>query len=562
MAANSEDSQEILSQAERRVLNNEADKAEAALQLASKVTWEDEIAVLVDPKSHIMHTLLWAVGAVFTFLFLVIVVPNNAKHVVTLTNFKMLRPSDLTSALQPTSQDALSTRWLCQAKEPWGPDSMCKCITSNPCKDAAACAASEKKCYATVVPVYAHVFAGYDATGYNIVIAFFFIHMAVMLNMATETVEEEEEKQKKKGEIELDELPQLDAGKALLNPIDDTEYTAVTNRLIMGRFQRLGPKSTTFKPPNSEKDNLLPAAENPQQTAEETKKSRMWTHWFSEKIKSRFVRLFFLEVLAAFCFILSIIRLDLVKGKDSQTCDLGQNTCMTQHFISTVTMVLSIVDILYFAAAFYHEWREMPFKHAVFVVSTTEDIHYIAAFMLLISSFTALSGVHDDMTIMFDVLLMLFIGFMQSLQHNIMLAREVFVTHCETYESIIMTDNLSRKHSVASTILSYFLYTRLFIFVVIGGASFVFFERIDSSVGGGGTTANWNSYMRFVASLVSLTPSLFGDVSFEIQNHMSAKAGKYVQYSGAHGWRRTIYLMYIIIFVVFSFKNYGTEKNT
>jgi len=124
-----------------------------------------------------------------------------------------------------------------------------------------------------------------------------------------------------------------------------------------------------------------------------------------------------------------------------------------------------------------------------------------------------------------------------------------------------VTDTQHTTYSVSDTILSFFLYTRLFIFVIITGSSFVFFERLDTSVGAGGTTASWNGYMRFVASLVCLTPSFFGDMSYEaVHSFYLKKTNEHVVYSGAATWRRTIYLMYIIVFVLVSFKTYPVVR--
>ena len=53
-----------------------------------------------------------------------------------------------------------------------------------------------------------------------------------------------------------------------------------------------------------------------------------------------------------------------------------------------------------------------------------QDLNYITEFMLIISTFSAQSGEHDDHTIFLDVACVLLIGFMQHLSHLTMLLKE------------------------------------------------------------------------------------------------------------------------------------------
>ncbi len=286
-------------------------------------------------------------------------------------------------------------------------------------------------------------------------------------------------------------------------------------------------------------------------------------------MKQPLLRLFLLAVLASTCFGLTVWRqtdlIDRIKEKE-QKCDL-ENPCVTQDFLSAFLFAVIILDLGMCLVIAIMEAVKMegqnPFVHSEFAISTWEDLHNMLAFMLLAASFSAQSGVHDDTTVLFDVLVVMFIGFMQSVQHNIMLIKEVFIKHCmkDNAAFLQLTDTQHTTYSVSDTILSFFLYTRLFIFVIITGSSFVFFERLDTSVGAGGTTASWNGYMRFVASLVSLTPSFFGDMSYEaVHSFYLKRTNEHVVYSGAATWRRTVYLMYIIVFVLVSFKTYPVVR--
>jgi hypothetical protein len=227
-------------------------------------------------------------------------------------------------------------------------------------------------------------------------------------------------------------------------------------------------------------------------------------------------------------------------------------------------MTLCLLDALLCVVAGVMLVNGNKMEHSEFAIATYEDMHNIVAFMLLAASFGALSGVHDDTTLLMDVLTIMVIGFLQGVQHNTMLAKEIFIEHCEkTAEAEkvgMLKDGMGKEHYVCTTILSFFLYTRLFIFVLITGCSFVFYMRLSSSVGTGETTGNFYAYMRFLASLVGLTPSFFGDVAYEVTHAATLKvSGTHLKYSGAHMWRRTIYLLYIIFFAVLSWKTYAVE---
>jgi hypothetical protein len=178
-----------------------------------------------------------------------------------------------------------------------------------------------------------------------------------------------------------------------------------------------------------------------------------------------------------------------------------------------------------------------------------EDLTLAAACMTLVASFTALSGVHDDTTILFDVVTVSFILFVQSVQHKVMVMRETVIKHCEK-STIVLCDGLGKEHMLSSEVLAYFLHTRLFIFVVIVTSTYVFFERIEPTLGPKDSASTWNSYMRNVALLVSLIPNLSSDISYEFFHMREMRvSGEHMTYTGGAMWRRTIYLVYIILFI-------------
>jgi hypothetical protein len=130
-----------------------------------------------------------------------------------------------------------------------------------------------------------------------------------------------------------------------------------------------------------------------------------------------------------------------------------------------------------------------------------------------------------------------------------MVMRETVIKHCEK-STIVLCDGLGKKHMLSSEVLAYFLHTRLFIFVVIVTSTYVFFERIEPTLGPKDSASTWNSYMRNVALLVSLIPNLSSDISYEFFHMREMRvSGEHMTYTGAAMWRRTIYLVYIILFI-------------
>jgi hypothetical protein len=67
------------------------------------------------------------------------------------------------------------------------------------------CNEIETNCSGKVVPSYAQVYVGYDSSYWNILIAFFYLHIVVMLNMYIETREDElrKEKESRKDDNEI-----------------------------------------------------------------------------------------------------------------------------------------------------------------------------------------------------------------------------------------------------------------------------------------------------------------------------------------------------------------------
>jgi hypothetical protein len=166
---------------------------------------------------------------------------------------------------------------------------------------------------------------------------------------------------------------------------------------------------------------------------------------------------------------------------------------------------------------------------------------------------------------LFDILVVGVIGFLQSVQHNVMRQREHVISFCNRQDNKAATESQvkacnGRAVTVEKDVVGYFLYTRLFIFLFMIGSGFVFFGRIEATTFAQDTNATWFYYMRNVAVLVSILPNLLSDISYEIWHSVNYKAtGDHTVYVGPHFWRRTIFLVYMIGFILLNWKNYVYE---
>lgn len=247
------------------------------------------------------------------------------------------------------------------------------------------------------------------------------------------------------------------------------------------------------------------------------------------------------------------------KDKD-QTCPA--DGCMTQTLLTVVTIALSGITVVVLCVnSIAHLSGGSTLKIPLLAMSVMEDIYNTAAFMLLVASFSTMSGVHDDTTVFFDILVVMFIGFVQTIQHIIMLQREGLISYCRD-AGLTIYDTFGRSHTVEVTILSYFLYTRLFLFSVIAITVFVFVQRIQPSISSSGFSQSWNYHMRNATLLLSLTPSIISDISYELNHIVNMRSkGEYSPYVGAHAWRRGIFLWSIIVYCVISFKSLQLDSS-
>lgn len=512
---------------------------------------ESQIESFMHPKNHLAHTLLFVVSAVLTVIHSA--TSSLVDNSVTLTTVRLLRVDELYDRAAITSKDQILARWKCNVSsnitlDPWGPDSMCRCVRREACTGIACGDELERKCYKKVAPATANVFAGYDVGYLNVIIAFFLIHIAVLMNMTIETKRSESESESLSGPSPLH--PDLD-------PHDYPDPDSLPDYLK----KKFGRKVVPLR--------NFPVIAGPEDQAPLVPDTSIVPASRPNLLQAEPLRLIVLLALSATCAVLSIV---LQAKKDSmrksgQSCDVARdprNACMTQIFFSSMTFFVSFVDCIAILGEFYNYYFAKTWHKPtrLFLAGVLEDANHIIAFMLLTSTFATLSGVHDDATVLFDVLVVLFLGFLQSVQHHLMVQREYVIAYCHalTENRVDYTDHLGRVIKVEKQVLGYFLNTRLFIFVIMILSGVVFLQRIEPSILSNDTSATWHYHMRNVALLVSLLPGVISDLVYEVTHAANMRMqGHHTEYTGPGFWRRSVYLVYMIVFILLSWKTYSVD---
>jgi hypothetical protein len=550
--------------------------------------------VICDPSSQLLHSFLFLFCAVVTIVYLAMFLATD--NTVFLSNFDLLSNGDFMSLSVPMTKDALLQKWQCannntRVDRNWGPDSICKCFSNKECAADKGCANVEDQCYATVVPAYAHVFAGVDNSYFNIVIAFLFIHISVLLNMTIPLLQSKVNEQNGqhddyKGPVQTSIVNGY-AGKATIDSHFDN-FAAGNNKKRRTPDKPQTPQQPNQQPKKTEVTNTTQDPRNSSQVKPtgavqsdngETKgieESDCLATLISEHVTNNlWVRFALLLVLSGFCLVFTGMAMTHKTNKagENQECDLS--SCMTQTFTTILTWVVSSINLVLAIYLLVSKFWVRTVNHAVNVQDGSkksqefykqlhitvahmfEDITIAAAFMLLVSTFSAHGGTHDDTTLFLDVALIAFIAFMLRLQHDIMLCREDVITCCNETTNVY-TDSMGKKHSLNTQVMSYFLNTRLFIFVVVIGSSFVFIERLQATTGVLDTHTTWNQSMRLLVLFTSILPNLCSDASYELV-HVSEmrKSGTHTAYVGPQIWRRTIYLGYVLVLIASSWGTGG-----
>ena len=578
------------------------------------VNVQRNLRIICDPSSQILHSILFAFCAVITIFYLAWFL--QYENVVYLSNFDMLSKTDFTSSIVPNTKDELLRKWQCSKNDTgvdknWGPDSICRCLRNKECAADIGCRNVEEDCHEIVVPAYAHVYAGVDNSYFNIVIAFLFIHISVLLNMTIPLMKEKmDEYEDDSGSYD----PLIPTGTASAPEAPTKGIPIINGRTnnaridINSHFEYFGggaprtpaqleasrKQSETAKAENARNREIAklqadsatnrPIEGEPNGETGTQGDNDCYATWVSDHVtKNVWVRLGLLFVLSAACLIWTGMAMTAATNKAStkepkQQCDLA--SCMTQTFTTILTFVVSLANLGLAGYLLVVKWFARHVKQVfkenigdtknsksllynqlhITLAQVMEDVSVAAAFMLLVSTFSAQGGTRDDTTLFFDMALIAFIAFMLRLQHDIMLYREDVIECCDDSEAeIVHMDSTGKQHTLREQVMSYFLNTRLFIFAVIIGSSFVFVQRLQATTGVLDTHSTWNQSMRMLVLFVSILPNLCNDVSYELEHALEMrKNDKHKSYVGPQIWKRTIYLGYVLVLIASS---WGTDTD-
>ena len=527
------------------------------------IQFTNNLDVLCAMKSQLLHSGLFLVATVMTLAFYAREdIGYKLENNVFLTNFRKLPVDDYLSANKSVinTKDDLINKWLCpQAptqstasltvqplfKESWGPDNVCTCFRAKNCTTTTECVALETSCYKNAVPQYANVYAGSETPFFSILAAFLLIHISVLLNMTIEVMDDGRADAPKAGTDEeqqpLQAIVEQEPSQALVHSTKP-ELVTLDDMRAGSRFRYLavgGGGEVVLHVGKSTYSEKWPAS---------------YMRTLSAALRNLIARFAVLTLLSLGVVVVTLVAYNKKTSQrgPNQKCD-DTTMCLTEIALFVLLLLVSVIATCWFCFSMMHVIMYTSSVGLPSIVTSglrmMEEVTLTAACMSLVASFTALSGVHDDTTILFDVVVVLFIGFMQSVQHRVMLLRETVITHCAK-STIMLCDGLGKTHTLSSEVLAYFLHTRLFIFVVIVTSTYVFFERMQPTLAPMDSANTWNSYMRNVALLVSLIPNLMCDISYEFFHMREMRAsGEHMSYTGAAMWRRTVYLAYIILYV-------------
>ena len=536
------------------------------------------------------------------------------ESIVYLSNYVRMASKDYTHTGTPRSTTELLDKWKCARNynytlvdRLWGPDSICKCLAA--CSAADGCSNLEKDCLDNGAPIYAHVFAGVSNSYYNVVIALLFIHISVLLNMTipllTSKINDDNDDDigiyevvAETSVVTSSKAEQLPVSKALttisnakarmhLNshfeyiikaPQDHPEWDNLTKAEQEKRLaQSEKAKAQHQASINPDVTNVPQANTQKAQPGQEVeaKDTYCWAAWVSKHVtKNMWIRLALYIVLSTLCITFSSFASDNTKSKALTGQECKTFGCVTQTFLGSLEMIISVANFLLslFMIAFkisakstkaindesgMKSRRVLYQDFTVTIMNAMEDITMAGALMLLVSTFSAQGGTRDDTTLFFDVVLIAFISLMLRLQHDVMSMRETLIEHVNSDDSEIKgdsyKDNLENEHKVNTHIMSYFLNTRLFIFAVVAGSSFVFIERLDETTGILDKHSTWNESMRLLVLFVCILPNLCSDISYEVVHGIKMQtSGVHTAYVGPQFWRRTIYLGYVLVLIASS----------
>lgn len=533
--------------------------------------------------------------------------------------------------------DELRYKWRCPSNQQtidiWGPDSMCRCLghyvtpSSASLDPDAAMSKIEETCSKDVVPVYSKVFACSIRGYWNFYIGIIMLHISILFSM--KSVEYARGELPEAPNVEADlvfaKTPSTDEKWAQTRRSTEEVVRDVAARKILSAHRRYKSRKNT---PNT-KDTRFSLATAFDWTRDVDTDDNIYmqvgTHKSQNQWDSTFHRLW--DVLVVLLSILVFIFIVLVFDDKNDFVKFKVGGASTVLYIWS--LVIAIVTALSIGMIYLdpyvfpfiqslmssfkmgrsnqettdtqpqqsgnesgHESMVEGVKLVEYIyLCVMQDLNYITGFMLIISTFSAQSGEHDDHTIFLDIACVLFIGFMQHLSHLTMLLKEEAIGLCEdqiykqhewgqqpggvpnSRTEQLRGDNVDQDRTddirtpkyeakMMDYIFQFFSATRLFIFIIIGISVYIFSVRIGPTAFGQDSVQSWNNNAKIFTLFFFISPSILYDLYYEIVHfdHMR-RYQRHLQYFGPQIWRIWGGIGFIFVFFVMTLQGYGGDDN-
>jgi len=490
----------------------------------------------------------------------------------------------------------LMYKWRCpnanQTVGIWGPDNMCRCLSNFnlPCSDNAASLRDaeevEKTCYRNVVPVYSQVHAGSIRGYWNFYIGLFLIHISILFSMKgiEYPMDEGEGKNTNGGSYVTADLvnppPQdpiyTQGGHPLVRIVDgDANHRPHEGRGHQGKKHKQG--RVKF----SSNDSKLGGAFDWAGDVDEHDDGYMQVGVpFTDNQWNTAVYIFWdflVFVLSATVFILTLFIIS--NTNEFVQYKMGTSSTVLYTWSATIAITTFLVTLLPRLSQLMRRntERDIPYRPTLpklenyLYTCVLQDLNYITGFVLVVSTFSAQSGVHDDNTLFVDIACVVFLGFLQHLSHVTMLMKEEAVGLCEDpmdrlYNAKEGQGEKIRSYAYESQVMDrifqFFSSTRALIFGLMGITAYIFLFRMAPTVFVSNSVADWNSNAKFLTVLYYISPSILYDLYYEFVhfNHMK-RYQRHLEYFGPNLWRIWGGIAFIFVSCIMTFQGYSGDEN-
>jgi hypothetical protein len=216
---------------------------------------------------------------------------------------------------------------------------------------------------------------------------------------------------------------------------------------------------------------------------------------------------------------------------------LTQNQTVGAHCLTTLSMlvlhvyvfILSLVGFgLLLVAPKSPQSKEQTLDDVYrettnnFYLCVVEDLNTILCYAFVVRACDAQSSIHDDSTTFFDVMCIVFVGFLQHIANILM----IFHAHIEKHTHMEMKDKDQRTKTAMNDqhveLMNFIARTRVFLFFMIIATVVFFYLRVAPTYETFSTAATYVNF-RSIAVIIMVALNTFHSSWYEIQNAYAVK---------------------------------------